>query len=310
MIRAFILTSSILVAGCTSIEPLRPDMEARLIPSRLDEIAFINGLREAYTPVTESIGCYDGKSLKRIRPKYSQGYAEDDPAQDALGSSQCVTFRATSTNLVDRAAQVTRYLENGFGLTDIYCQRYFVVATQTRQGRKFQRNTGSAVDVLVGSVLTALGGGTTITGLANAGFEAFDSTYKNIDDAFVVAPERDDVRKLVHAAQQDFRATVFDVKNLPQSYPGARSVIERYAGLCSFDGMRQLVADAVSGKAKDLNEKAERKDGKVEGAVVPAKDAPATTATAAAAAAAVTAATAAKRDEDVEGVPPPITPPR
>lgn len=309
MIRALILSSSILVSGCTSIEPLRPDMEARLIPSRLDEIAFINGLREAYTPVTESIGCYDGKSLKRLRPKYSQGYAEDDPAQDALGSSQCVTFRETSTDAVIRAAQVTRYLENGFGLTDIYCQRYFVIATQTRQGRKFQRNTGSAVDVLVGSVLTALGGGTTITGLANAGFEAFDSTYKNIDDAFVVAPERDDVRKLVHAAQQDFRATVFDVKSLPQSYPGGRSVIERYAGLCSFDGMRQLVADAVSGKAKDLNEKAARKDGDVEGPVIPATNAPATTATATSAAV-VAALTAAKKDQDVEGVPPPITPPR
>lgn len=302
MNRAYFLASlAIFASGCTSIEALRPDMEARLVPSRLDEIAFINGLREAYAPVEgdAKAGCYDGRNLKPIRPKYSQGYAEDDPAQHKLAQPKCVVFKPAGANTEVGSVAITRYLENGFGLTDLYCQRYFVIATQTRQGRRFQRNTGSAVDVLVASVLTALGGGTTATGLANAGFEAFDSTYKNIDDAFVVAPERDDVRKLVHAAQQDFRATIFDAKTLPKSYPGARSVIERYAGLCSFDGMRQLVADAVSGKAKDLNAKADEKDkDKTPPKLVEGKSTPAV------------AKDSVPAKSEVEGVPPPITPQR
>lgn len=243
-------------SACTTFEPLRPDMEARPLPSRADEIAYINELRKAFKVDDPSVvPCYTGHRLKPFRPKYVQGYQEWDEEQEtgAYGG-QCLRFRDNPGD-----AAITTYLESGFGLTDLYCQRYFTIATQTRQARRLQRGLFNTGDTLLNAVMAALNGSTNALAISNAGFSAVDSGYGAVDEAFVVAPTRDDVRKLVLSAQQKFRSDVFkqDKPSLPKSYPSARSTVERYAGLCTFDGMRQLVADAVASKTDALNKAAE-----------------------------------------------------
>ena len=260
---ARILCSLAAIVGlpaCTSFEPLRPDMEARPIPSRADEIAYINELRKAYQVDTRAdIPCYKGKDLKSFRPKYVQGYPDWDARQDDAGyDGQCLRFADNP-----EPKFITAYLESGFGLTDLYCQRYFIIATETRQSRKLQRGLAKTGGTLLNTVLTALSPGSNAIGLTGAGFSAIDSGYGAVDDAFVVAPTREDVRKLVQSAQQKFRAEVFKKDNngqtaLPQSYPSARATIERYAGLCTFDGMRQLVSDAVALQTNTLNDSAQK----------------------------------------------------
>ena len=61
-----------------------------------------------------------------------------------------------------------------------------------------------------------------------------------------------EVERLVKAEQTLFKQTVFvtDGKAFPATYAGARSVIESYAGICSFTGMRQLVAKSVADKTE------------------------------------------------------------
>lgn len=252
--------------ACTSFEPLRPDMEARPLPSRADEIAYINELRKAYQVDTSpNIPCYSGKDLKPFRPKFVQGYREWDAGQEvAAYDGQCLRFASDP-----KPEEMTAYLESGFGLTDLYCQRYFTIATETRQSRKLQRDVAKTGGTLVNAVLTALSAGSNPIGITSAGFSAIDSGYGAIDDAFVVAPTREDVRKLVQGAQQKFRADVFkpDAKGqlqLPKRYASARATIEKYAGLCTFDGMRQLVADAVTDKTDALNVSAQKTAGKDE----------------------------------------------
>lgn len=255
---AILLAVSVALGGCASVENLRPDMEARPLPSRADEIAYINGLRAAYviTSAAPGVTCYTGKDLRAFRPKYTQGYLEYDKEQDSAGA-QCVSFRILD-ELPDEAKkqEITRYLENGFGLTDLYCQRFFIIAGETRQRRHLQRDLGATADPLVIAVLKALSASASALTVVNAGFGAYDGIYKNIDDAFLITPERDTLRKLVLSAQQEFRSQAFSDVGRPNSYPGARSVIERYAGLCSFDGMKQLVADTLEGGATDLNKAA------------------------------------------------------
>lgn len=243
-----LILAATLLAGCTSIEPLRPDIAARVPPSRLDEIAYINGLRRAFDFDAQQRGCYDGRGLGYFRPTLEQGYQQHTKEQEEAPGQTCVSYRLAGT------AEIQSYLEAGFGLTDLYCQRFFVIAQESAQKRRFQRSTGSTVGGLVNSVLGLASAGQTAVAISGAGFTALNSAYQNVEDAFLVAPELENVRKLVHAAQDDFRQKSF--KTLPGSYPSARSIIERYAGLCSYSGMKQLVDDSVSSETKSLNDQA------------------------------------------------------
>nr|WP_166175220.1 hypothetical protein [Altererythrobacter segetis] len=155
---------------------------------------------------------------------------------------------------VNRGPAVTKYLEAGFGLTDLYCQRFFVIAAQSDRKRQFERNSGSTVDALMNAVLGLSGAGQTALGLSNAAFEAYDSTYQNIQDAFLVSPDIANVRKLVQAAQLDFKTRT--LKAMPTSYEDGRSTIERYAGICSYTGMKQLVNDSVTSQTQELTNSA------------------------------------------------------
>lgn len=240
------------MSACTSVERLRPDLAARVLPSRLDEIAYVNQLRDAFTyeQPNENLTCYDGAELRFFRPRLEQGRPNHTVQQESLGVPRCVRYRQLNDS--DRTTAVTRYLEAGFGLTDIYCQRYFTIAAESAQQRNFQRNSFSAADALLNAVLGAASAGETAIGIANAAFEGVDATYRNIDNAFLVAPDLANVRDLVHAAQENFRSRAFAKGALPGSYESARAVIERYAGLCSYTGMRQLVNDSVTSATRAI----------------------------------------------------------
>jgi hypothetical protein len=242
---------AVLLGGCTSVEPLRPDMAARVTPSRLEEIAYINALRSALTFEPANGGaCYDGANLKYFRPTLEQGYPNHTSEQEAGPEGRCVKFRELESG--ERVGAIRRYLEAGFGLTDMYCTRFFAIASESAQKRKFQRNAGSTADTLVNAVLGVAGAGETALAVANAGFEAIDSTYQNIGDSFLVAPELENVEKLVNSAQQDYRTRAF--ATLPSSYEGARSVIGGYAKHCTYTGMKQLVNDSVTAQTKALSD--------------------------------------------------------
>ena len=244
------LVTATSLTACTSVERLRPDLAARVLPSRLDEIAYINALRQAfvYEPSGDDAVCYDGAELRHFRPRLEQGRPDHQRQQESLVGAYCVSYRQLAPE--ERTNAVTRYLEAGFGLTDIYCQRYFTIAAEAAQQRHFQRNSFSALDALVGAVLGFANSGQTASSIVNAGFEAIDTTYQNVETAFMVAPDLANVRDLVHAAQEDFRARAY--ASLPNSYESARAVIERYAGHCSFTGMRQLVNDSVTTATREL----------------------------------------------------------
>jgi len=241
-------------------------MEARPIPSSPDEMAYINELREAFVAEAQTsngIPCYTGENLKPFRPKFTQGYREWDDDAERGGAAGCLRYRPIKAG---EDGRVKTYLEAGLGLTDLYCQRFFTMATEDRQTRHLQRGVVKTGDILMTAILGALNGVKNLQTFTHAGFGAVDSVYNEIDEAFLVAPSRDDLRKLVLSAQQDYRAHLFSNwaqnKERPHSYPSARSVIERYAGLCTFDGMRQLVADSVAEKTNQLNAEAnQNRDG-------------------------------------------------
>jgi hypothetical protein len=260
----FVLLSTLVgLSGCTSVEGLRPDIAARPVPSGLDEVAYINVLRSAFVVqnATNTIFgspdqalCFKGDGLKPFRSKSAQGYAATKNLEDKLPQDTCITYKQVPDNQAGKA-ELRNYLTAGFGLTDIYCQRFFTVANASEQNRKFGRSFASGVDVLVSSILTLSGAGEVPVGIANAGFGLVDKTFEGYDAAYLVAPDMSNVRKLVLAAQDQYRKQALDMSlpAFPTGFASSRSVIERYAGICTYSGMRELINKSLKDKTDEIN---------------------------------------------------------
>lgn len=263
------VVGALALSGCASVEGFRPDIAAKPVPSRLDEIAYINVLRSAFV-VRDQRGaasnglpdaqlCFQGTDLTAFKSKSGQGYNDTKYKEEEFEGQKCFGYRPNP-----QTAEMRHYLTAGFGLTDLYCQRFFTVANASEQNRKFGRNVASGVDVMVGSILSLSGAGETAVGIANAGFGLLDTTFESYDTAYLVAPDMSNVQKLVLEAQDEYRKTALDAKLMVTGYPGARSVIERYATICTFSGMRELVNKSLKDKTdqinSDTNNKTEEKD--------------------------------------------------
>lgn len=257
---------ALLMGGCTSFEGTRPDIAAKPVPSRFDEIAHINALRSAFEflPSNETdgavqrstLGCFEGRELKAFRAKSAEGYDRKVPEEyDTATESMCVFYRDLPGDPQARKEVLLDYVSAGFSLTDLYCSRFFTVVTASAQNRAFGKSVFGGVDTLMSSILTLSNAGKTAIGIANSGFGLIDTTFDAYDSAYLVAPDMANVRKLVLAAQNEYRANVLEGDNdSPKTYATARSIIERYAGLCTFPGMRQLVNDSIAEKTDDIEE--------------------------------------------------------
>jgi hypothetical protein len=263
----FVLAFGLLLSGCTMTEGLRPDIAAKPLPSRLEEIAYINDLRAGLeitkTPTDgKNVACFNGSDLRAFKAKLGQGYrASDDPENFLNGDSpQCIAFKSVDTDVNKAKTELTEYLTAGFGLTDLYCKRFFVVASESQQNRMFARNVNNGLDTLINSILTLSSAGDTAIGIVNGGFGLIDGTLEGFDLAYLVGPDMPEVERLVKAEQQVFKQAVFDDdgKRFPPTYSAARGVIESYAGICSFTGMRSLVAKSVSDACRARRRKRSR----------------------------------------------------
>jgi hypothetical protein len=256
----YVILLSSSIAGCTNVEGLRPDISAKPVPSRLDEIAYINELRSVFRADSNSL-CFDGNGLKPFVAKSAEGLDRSDSSEDLFPdetkgqkNGQCIRYKNIAAGEAGKL-EVRKYLAAGFGLTDLYCQRFFTVSAASEQNRKFSRNFSSGVDAMINTILSVTGAGEVPLGIANAGFEALDNTFESYDSAFLVAPDMANVRKLVFAAQDEFKKSALDTKrsDFPTEYQSARSIVERYAGHCSFTGMRDLINQSIKDKTDEIN---------------------------------------------------------
>lgn len=231
------LAMSATLTSCTLRGSLRTDLSARPVPSREDEAALLIALSEAMEPATD---------VPLPQPSPTPTSARKGAAKPVAPPPILYTFRKKPTDV-----DIRRYLAAGFALTDIYCDRFFRETNQSFRRRKFGRTLTNDVGTAVNGILTAI---TTVPknvlGGLNAVSGGLDSTWRNYDDAFVVAPELQNVRTLVLAAQDQFRQKTKG--NMPLDYMTARSSITRYAGLCSFLGMQSLLNESLSDQREAL----------------------------------------------------------
>lgn len=223
MRKTFLAASgAMLLTGCVSGSALSTDLSAKPVPSPQTEDALIEVLAESLEQTGNRAGA-DGK----VRP--------------------VMTFRDPQD-----AAEIKRYLAAGFALTDIYCDRFFRETNASMRRRKFGRALTNDVGTAVGSVLGLI---TSVPKAVVSGTSAvtggLDSTWRNYDDSFVVGPELESIRSLVLAAQDDYRQQTYR-EAFPEDYMTARSAVVRYAGLCSFLGMKALLNQSVDQRRNEL----------------------------------------------------------
>lgn len=194
----------------------------------------------------------DGRSTNGTRavpPFIAANYnvlREAITTENSDGESDGTLAAADSTTM-------RRYLGAGFALSDIYCDEYFRLTDEAQRRRHFARSTTNDVGTAMSAVLgLANAGEDVVTGIAT-GFGVLDSTFRNYDDAFVAGPDLAQVRTLVLAAQDDFRArTLASDSTLPGDYGTAQSVIMRYANICSYLGMRSLLNTTAAAAERTL----------------------------------------------------------
>lgn len=252
------LAAQLSLSACTAIEGARPDISSRPMPSRLDEIAYINTLRSAFE-LDKSELCFDGEDLPEFKSKSAQGYrgsrdTEQFLLKDKAINNQCLKFKQLAKGEQGKL-ELESYLQAGFGLTDIYCHRFFTVAIASQQNRTFARSELASADALVGAVLGVAGAGTMAMTITNSAFGFGGKTLEGYDAAYLVAPDMPDVERLVTAELMRIREDLRKRKpaELPTTYQHARAVIESYARTCSFSGMRQLVSKSIKDRTDALN---------------------------------------------------------
>lgn len=285
--------SILFLESCSVGDQFRPDIAAKPNPSRLDEIAYINVLRSAFVKLPQSVDqtglselqkkinaqpglCFNGSGLERFKSKLGEGLHNSKGREEFITrkkeeAEECITYKAYQRPKFEKksleeeerrkVSEMETYLAAGFGLTDIYCNRFFTTASASAQNRQFFQDLNTGVDALVGSVLNFSGVGRTAIGITNSGFGVIGDGLEAYDAAYLVAPDLAAVQKLVEAAQGEYRAPYFVSDNtikaniFPRSYPAARAVVERYASLCSFTGMRQLVNRSITDKTSETERK-------------------------------------------------------
>ncbi|ASK89811.1 hypothetical protein [Sphingorhabdus sp. SMR4y] len=245
----------IIMTACSTLESVRPDIEARPLPSRLDETAYINALRDAFEVMDSKSNelCFDGAGLKPFKDKSAQGYSSTAYHEEKLRVPRCLKFKKVPANEVE--TKMKDYMLAGFGLTDLYCQRFFTITTASERNRRFGESTANSLDVLVNSVLTLSNAGNTAIGITNSGFGLVDKTFEGYDMAYMVSPDIANVQKLVYSAQSEYRERALNPKltTFPSGYGGARSIIERYANFCTFNGMKALLNESVKNKIDQID---------------------------------------------------------
>ena len=115
-----------------------------------------------------------------------------------------------------------------------------------------------------------------IVGGVAGGFAFADSSFRNYDESFMVDADLSKMRRLVLSAQDNMKLEIR--KAPPETIFGAESKIIRYAGLCSFLGMKDLLNESVAEKTVKIEKTNEALKGTGTPPVTPPTDAAAASA--------------------------------
>lgn len=154
---------------------------------------------------------------------------------------------------------VEAFLNAGLTLSESFCDDFFRNANQSARKRQYARgafnDVGGGIQAILGLAKVTTG---VVSGIG-AGVSLIDSTFRNYDSSFMVDADLAKLRRLVLAAQDSMRLSMERDKT-STIYSAERRII-RYAGLCTFLGMKGLLDDSLAAKTKAIEDENADKGG-------------------------------------------------
>ncbi|HST35079.1 MAG TPA: hypothetical protein VLK25_00405 [Allosphingosinicella sp.] len=240
----------LLLSGCATMSPIRTaTMEADPSLIGAESIALQNQLTLAYTrvrPATQVADEPGGDDLCRyMLPSYQERQSYQYARHEVQGQRDAAARRFQCLYLIDNptSPQVLRHVRAGIALSDLYCDTFFRRISRRWNERLFARGAVNDVGAAISAVLGLTAAGSGITGAVGAATGLIDSSFRNYDNLFVVAPDLPALQNLVRERQRDLRREIEG--DLPTDFYGAESRIIEYARLCSYTGMKGLLNAAV-----------------------------------------------------------------
>lgn len=141
------------------------------------------------------------------------------------------------------ADTINLYLKTGFSLANMYCALYFERLTRDQALVQYQKAQMNLAGGLATALMGIFSAGSAATGATGAAFGFFGASLDNINTSFLLAPNVENVQKLV------IDAHISIVKNLPSdgfnNFPDAQTLLIRYVSLCTFGGIKSLIDQSV-----------------------------------------------------------------
>lgn len=250
---------SIALTGCAASNSLRTKLSADSSETKDEKRVLITEMRNAY------FGCDNGPSgvIEPARDEQAAGRGQRDYQVSsancqnfALGLAEFKQVKVTDKKLNDNdpsqkpekqlQARVIRFMDAGTTLSDVYCDEFFRSVNLSARKRQFSKGLTTDTSTLVAGVLNLVKAGSAALTASTVGFNAVNSSFRNYDESFMVDADLAKMRRLVLAAQDSMKLKFED--DPPRSIFSAESKVIRYAGLCSFLGMKDLLNDSIAAK--------------------------------------------------------------
>lgn len=222
----------LLLAGCAGVQQRSPTMGADPPLTGGESAALVNELQSVLVPI--------GESCLRPKPQHQDGqtwalfkYSGDD--RKYPHQFECVTYRTPA------GTEVKDHVEAGYALADIYCDDFFRRISLHASERRFSRGVVNDVGAAISAALGLAKAGGAVTGGIGAGFGLADGTLRNYDDAFLISADLSTLQARVYSEQDKMRNDWAPRVAKMTRFSEANTAILRYANLCSYTGMRQLV---------------------------------------------------------------------
>lgn len=219
MTRWMFLIGTTALGGCASLNDLRTDLSAPRPQVGNEQAALVQNLRAAYVP------CGAPRT-----PTGAQAAAAENVS--------CVRFKTSGD-----AAEISNFTNAGLTLSDLACDDFFRRTNQSARKRRFGRGVANDTSVVVAAALKLAAAGSNALVASATAFNFVDKGFRNYDESFMVSAELARVRRLVLSAQDKLKTEILATP--PKTFFAAESKITRYAGLCSFLGMQDLLGVAV-----------------------------------------------------------------
>ena len=148
------------------------------------------------------------------------------------------------------ASKQAIYLDAGMAVSDLFCNEFLSVLAKKQVQLEATRDYANIAGGVAAGVLGLLSAPTAAVAAVGIGSAALDDTLSTTQTNFLVAPDVPLVQRLVEEAREKLRNRL-QIELPPNSFPDAQRKLLSYDTLCSFNGIKLLVNDAVkAGKIK------------------------------------------------------------